>query len=90
MRATAADSSIVSYVSEALQKPKTEGWFWPYLNRCQVPREWYTTKHKKRKLTETDIQCSIMDQDTGKQCGWMTTDSKRQVSTSNLALHLLR
>lgn len=39
---------------------------------------------------DMDIQCSITDQVTGKQCSWATTDSKRQSSTSNLVLHLLR
>jgi hypothetical protein len=86
MSLTAADSSIVSYAPKALQKSK-ERWFLPYFNRCQVPRASYTTKSKKRKLTDTDIQCSIVDQVTGKQCGWMTTDPKRQDSTSNLTIH---
>jgi hypothetical protein len=88
---TAADSSIVLYASQnPLHKPKNEAWFWAYFSRHEVPREWYTRKHKKRKLMDLDIQCSIVDQDTGKQCSWVTTDSKRQSSTSNLTLHLLR
>lgn len=93
---TAAGSSIVSYASQnplPTANPlttKKEAWFWAYFSRHEVHREWHTKKHKKRKFMDMDIQCSVVDQDTGKQCSWITTDSKRQGSTSNLTLHLLR
>lgn len=93
---TAADSSIISYASQNplpttnLPTTKKEAWFWAYFTKHEVHQEWYTRKHKKRKLMDINIQCSIMDQNTGKQCCWVTTDSKRQGSTSNLTLHLLR
>lgn len=94
---TAVDSSIVSYASQnppsttnCSQPTTKEAWFRAYFSKHEVAREWYTKKHKKRKLVDMDIQCSIMDQVTGKQCSWATTDSKRQSSTSNLVLHLLR
>jgi hypothetical protein len=37
---------------------------------------------------DREIRCNIISKDTGKQCDWITTDSKRQTSTTNMRLHL--
>ncbi|ODQ68726.1 hypothetical protein LIPSTDRAFT_40375, partial [Lipomyces starkeyi NRRL Y-11557] len=37
---------------------------------------------------DREIHCSVLDEKTGQQCSWKTTDSKRQSSTSNMEEHL--
>ncbi|KAK9384645.1 hypothetical protein V1515DRAFT_582712 [Lipomyces mesembrius] len=40
------------------------------------------------KTIDREICCSVLDEKTGQQCSWKTTDSKRQSSTSNIVEHL--
>ncbi|KAK9360845.1 hypothetical protein V1504DRAFT_368314, partial [Lipomyces starkeyi] len=92
-----ADSSIVSRPSEDIALPlvrphtdKKKAWFWAYFTQKDIAHEWYDQKYKKRRTTDTRIQCSIVDECTGIVCNWHTSDSKRHASTSNMTNHLLR
>ncbi|KAK9384935.1 hypothetical protein V1515DRAFT_609952 [Lipomyces mesembrius] len=92
-----ADSSIVSRSSKDIALPsvrphtdKKKAWLWAYFTQKEIPREWYDQKYKKRRTTDTRIQCSIVDERTCIVCDWYTSDSKRHASTSNMTNHLLR
>ncbi|KAK9426978.1 hypothetical protein V1505DRAFT_293825, partial [Lipomyces doorenjongii] len=43
---------------------------------------------KKRKFVDRIIQCAVVDDGTGMECNWSTTDSKRQSSSTNIVRHL--
>jgi hypothetical protein len=93
LKSTAIDSSVVSHISQDNSLPSTHdskakkrAWFWDYFSQNEIPHEWY--EKKKRRVIDTKIQCSVMDQDTGKPCGWFTSDSKRHSSTTNITGHL--
>ncbi|KAK9363205.1 hypothetical protein V1504DRAFT_362138, partial [Lipomyces starkeyi] len=55
--------------------PVTE-WLWAYFETTTVDKE--------------EIRCAYMDDKTGSQCGWMTADSLRQSSASNMKNHLAK
>ncbi|KAK9377310.1 uncharacterized protein V1513DRAFT_95484 [Lipomyces chichibuensis] len=91
------DSSIVSRPSVDIVLPlvrpysdKKKAWFWAYFTQKEIAHEWYDQKYKKRRTTDTRIQCSIVDERTDIVCNWHTSDSKRHASTSNMTNHLLR
>ncbi|KAK9384294.1 hypothetical protein V1515DRAFT_562159, partial [Lipomyces mesembrius] len=45
--------------------------------------EWLWGYFQTRELIDREIQCTLINKDTGKQCNWSTTDSKRQTSTTH-------
>ncbi|KAK9359154.1 hypothetical protein V1504DRAFT_364033, partial [Lipomyces starkeyi] len=69
---------------------KKRAWFLAYFTQKEIPHQWYEKKYKERRSTDTEIQCSIVDERTGIVCNWRTSDSKRHSSTSNMTNHLLR
>ncbi|KAK9389428.1 hypothetical protein V1515DRAFT_577774 [Lipomyces mesembrius] len=54
----------------------------------EVNRQWILKKSNIRKTINREISCSVLDEKTGPQCSWETTDSKRQSSTSNIVEHI--
>ena len=63
-------------------------WMWGQFEVTEVDREWTVKKTKKRVPTDRDIQCTHLDNKTGLQCPWSTSDSLRQTSTTNMQRHL--
>ncbi|KAF1808660.1 hypothetical protein P152DRAFT_369984, partial [Eremomyces bilateralis CBS 781.70] len=51
----------------------TTAWMWDYFQTTEVAREW--------------IRCAFINEKTGIQCPWTTSDSLRQTSTSNMQQH---
>ncbi|KAK9241486.1 hypothetical protein V1506DRAFT_440602, partial [Lipomyces tetrasporus] len=82
--------SLNSTISErsVIQKGRKESWFWQYFSTTETRSEWYDNRIKKRKFVDRIIECAVIDEHSGKQCSWSTTDSKRQSSSSNITRHL--
>ncbi|KAK9258391.1 hypothetical protein V1519DRAFT_360639, partial [Lipomyces tetrasporus] len=57
-------------------------------NRAARATEWMWAYFETAELTDRDIRCIYIDEQTGIRCNWKTTDSARQTSTSNMARHL--
>ncbi|KAK9368031.1 hypothetical protein V1509DRAFT_550330, partial [Lipomyces kononenkoae] len=74
--------------SSASQKCPQESWFWSYFTCTETRSEWIDNRTKKRKFVDRIIQCVVVDDGTGKECTWRTTDSKRQSSSTNMTRHL--
>ncbi|KAK9349554.1 hypothetical protein V1523DRAFT_333490, partial [Lipomyces doorenjongii] len=60
--------------SSVSQKGPKESWFWQYFTCTETRSE--------------IIQCAVVDDGTGMECNWSTTDSKRQSSSTNIVRHL--
>jgi hypothetical protein len=90
---TAAEASVVSHglgsQNHYRPAPATE-WLWAYFETTIIDREWIVKKTNKRKLSDRDIHCAYVDDKTGTRCGWNTSDSLRQTSTSNMKNHLAK
>ncbi|KAK9250865.1 hypothetical protein V1507DRAFT_393933, partial [Lipomyces tetrasporus] len=70
-------------------KSESKSWqCWDYFDITDVNRPWILKKSNIRKTINREICCSVLDEKTGQQCSWKTTDSKRQSSTSNMVEHL--
>jgi hypothetical protein len=69
--------------------PATE-WVWPYFETAAVDRPWFMKKTNKRRLIDREIRCMHIDEKTGIRCGWQTSDSQRQTTTSNMKTHLAK
>ncbi|KAK9327457.1 hypothetical protein V1520DRAFT_264655, partial [Lipomyces starkeyi] len=54
----------------------------------EFPNEWIEKRNRKKRSTDREIRCTLINKDTGKQCNWSATDSKRQTSTTNIRVHL--
>ncbi|KAK9371796.1 uncharacterized protein V1513DRAFT_386140 [Lipomyces chichibuensis] len=67
-------NSIIAAPSISQKGPKVS-WFWQYFTCTETRSEWI-------------IQCAVVDDSTGMQCNWSTTDSKRQSSSTNIIRHL--
>ncbi|KAK9342275.1 hypothetical protein V1522DRAFT_334669, partial [Lipomyces starkeyi] len=78
-----ASSSQISH-----PKPHKNELLWGYLQRREFPYEWIEKRNKKTRFIDREIRCTLINKDTGKQCNWSTTDSKRQTFTTNIRLHL--
>ncbi|KAK9242087.1 hypothetical protein V1506DRAFT_445142, partial [Lipomyces tetrasporus] len=74
--------------SSVSQKVPKESWFWPYFTCTETRSEWFDNRTKKRKFADRIIQCAVVDDGTGKECNWSTTDSKRQSSSTNMTRYL--
>ncbi|KAK9321539.1 hypothetical protein V1517DRAFT_362771 [Lipomyces orientalis] len=61
---------------------------WDNFDITEVNRPWTLKKSNIRKTIDCEIHCSLLDEKTGQQSSWKTTDSKRQSSTSNMVEHL--
>jgi hypothetical protein len=61
-----------------------------YFDTNVIDRGRVVKETNKRKLVDRDILCAYVDVKTGIQCGWKTTDSSRQISTSNMKNHLAK
>ncbi|KAK9428164.1 hypothetical protein V1505DRAFT_289658, partial [Lipomyces doorenjongii] len=79
---TAASSEI------AHPAPQKTGWLWGYFETVEFPNEWIEKRNKKKRCIDREIRCTLINKDTGRQCNWSTTDSKRQTSTTNIRHHL--
>ncbi|KAJ8098093.1 hypothetical protein POJ06DRAFT_213346, partial [Lipomyces tetrasporus] len=80
-------NSIIAGSSVSQKGPK-ESWFWQYFTCTETRSEWFDNRTKKRKFVDRIIQCAVVDDGTGKECNWSTTDSKRQSSSTNIVRHL--
>ncbi|KAK9352938.1 hypothetical protein V1523DRAFT_336036, partial [Lipomyces doorenjongii] len=69
--------------------PATE-WIWRYFETTVVDRPWSINKSNKRRLFDREIRCVHVDEKTGIRCGWQTSDSQRQNTTSNMKTHLAK
>ncbi|KAJ8098993.1 hypothetical protein POJ06DRAFT_282166 [Lipomyces tetrasporus] len=78
---TAASSEI------AHPAPQKTEWLWGYFQTREFPNEWIEKRNKK-KFIDREIRCTSINKDTGRQCNWSTTDSRRQTSTTNIRHHL--
>ncbi|KAK9311497.1 hypothetical protein V1524DRAFT_371149, partial [Lipomyces starkeyi] len=67
--------------------PATE-WMWAHFETTEYNRPWIMKRTKSKRLTDREIRCIYIDEQTGIRCNWKTTDSARQTSTSNMARHL--
>ncbi|ODQ69996.1 hypothetical protein LIPSTDRAFT_333809 [Lipomyces starkeyi NRRL Y-11557] len=76
-------SSVIAG-SSVSRKVAKESWFWPYFTCTETRSEWFDNRTKKRKFVDRIIQCAVVDDGTGKDCNWNTTDSKRQSSSTNM------
>ncbi|KAJ5561780.1 hypothetical protein N7535_003760 [Penicillium sp. DV-2018c] len=63
-------------------------WMWDYFQVTEVKRPWVMKRDRKLQKTDRDIRCVSLDEKTGVQCNWKTSDSLRQTSTSNMKRHL--
>lgn len=59
-----------------------------YLHISEFPNEWTEKRSSRKRLIGREIYCTVIDKDTGRQCNWSTTDSKRQTSTTSIRLYL--
>ncbi|KAJ5343499.1 uncharacterized protein N7506_003323 [Penicillium brevicompactum] len=76
-----------------IKKPRpapTTDWIWDYFSTTEVSREWKVLRTGKPRTVDMDIQCTVIDEKTGLQCSWKTSESQRQSSTSNMQRHLER
>ncbi|KAK9259603.1 hypothetical protein V1519DRAFT_407436, partial [Lipomyces tetrasporus] len=89
LRASSTISETSIHSSRRRPAPVTE-WLWAYFETTTVNKEWIVKKTNKRRLTDSEIRCAYIDDKTGAQCGWRTTDSLRQYSTSNMKIHLAK
>ncbi|KAK9358134.1 hypothetical protein V1504DRAFT_413115, partial [Lipomyces starkeyi] len=80
-------NSIIAGSSVSQKGPK-ESWFWQYFTCTETRSEWLDNRTKKRKFVDRIIQCAVVDDGTGMECNWSTTDSKRQSSSTNIVRHL--
>jgi hypothetical protein len=94
---TVTGNSVISYDAFPQTRPQNRQrpapateWLWAYFDTNVIDREWVVKKTNKRKLVDRDIRCAYVDDKTGVQCGWKTTDSSRQTSTSNMKNHLAK
>ncbi|KAK9358012.1 hypothetical protein V1504DRAFT_471567 [Lipomyces starkeyi] len=65
------------------QKGRKESWFWQYFTGTETRSDWFDNRIKKRKFVDRIIRCAVIDDRSGKECSWSTTDSKRQSSSTN-------
>ncbi|KAK9250695.1 hypothetical protein V1507DRAFT_466805 [Lipomyces tetrasporus] len=76
-----SSSSIISEGSRTLQShkraaPGTE-WMWAYFETPEYNRPWIMKRTKSRRLIDRDIRCIYIDEQSGIQCHWKTTDSAK-------------
>ncbi|KAJ8097682.1 hypothetical protein POJ06DRAFT_185144, partial [Lipomyces tetrasporus] len=87
-----SSSSIISEDSCTIQPrnraARATEWMWAYFETAEYNRPWIMKRTKSKRLTDRDIRCIYIDEQTGIRCNWKTTDSARQTSTSNMARHL--
>ncbi|KAK9319411.1 hypothetical protein V1517DRAFT_310758 [Lipomyces orientalis] len=77
-RSTTSEASIHSSNTFLQDRPRPAPaieWLWAYLETTTVDKEWTVKKTNKRRLTDREIRCAYIDDKTGTQCGWRTTDS---------------
>ncbi|KAJ8100173.1 hypothetical protein POJ06DRAFT_255630 [Lipomyces tetrasporus] len=55
---------------------------WAYFETTEYNRPWMMKRTKSKRLTDRDIRCIYIDEQTGIRCNWRTTDSARHTSTS--------
>ncbi|KAK9428606.1 hypothetical protein V1505DRAFT_332264, partial [Lipomyces doorenjongii] len=85
-----ASQPLVAAASSQTAHPtplKTE-WLWGYFQTREFRNEWIEKRNNKKRFIDREILCALIHKDTGKQCNWSTTDSKRQTSTTNIRHHL--
>ncbi|KAK9241594.1 hypothetical protein V1506DRAFT_550285 [Lipomyces tetrasporus] len=85
-----SSSSIILEDSLRTRKraaPATE-WMWAHFETTEYNRPWIMKTTKSKRLTDREIRCIYIDEQTWIRCQWKTTDSARQTSTSNMARHL--
>jgi hypothetical protein len=90
---TDARTSIISgnafYQHRQWPAPAT-AWIWAYFETAAVDRSWFIKKTNKKRLVDREIRCMHIDEKTGIRCGWQTSDSQRQNTTSNMKTHLAK
>jgi hAT family C-terminal dimerisation region len=84
-----ASQTFTRKIKKPRPAPTTE-WIWDYFSTTEVSREWKVLRTGKPRTIDMDIQCTVIDDKTGLQCNWKTSDSQRQSSTSNMQRHLER
>jgi hypothetical protein len=73
--------------SQKRPAPATE-WMWAYFETTEFNCPWIMKRNKRQKFIDREIRCLYIDEETGTQCSWKTTDSARQTSTTNMGTHL--
>jgi hypothetical protein len=86
--ATSSQSSILRHTRKRPRPAPVTNWMWSYFEVTNVTREWVVKRTKRRELIDRDIRCIYVDNQTGIQCLWKTSDSLRQTSTTNMQRHL--
>ncbi|KAK9358843.1 hypothetical protein V1504DRAFT_459728 [Lipomyces starkeyi] len=79
---TAASSQIAQPTPQKTERLRS------YFQTREFPNEWIEKRNKKKRFIDQEIRCTLTNKDTGKQCNWSTTDSKRLTSTTNIRHHL--
>ncbi|KAK9482140.1 hypothetical protein V1527DRAFT_516050 [Lipomyces starkeyi] len=73
-------SSIIARHSQKRTRPAPlTNWMWAHFEVTEVAREWVIKRTRRRESTDRDIRCVYIDNNSGIQCPWKTSDSLRHV-----------
>ncbi|KAK9249857.1 hypothetical protein V1507DRAFT_83185, partial [Lipomyces tetrasporus] len=69
-----SSSSIISEDSCTIQPrniaARATEWMWAYFETTEYNRSWIMKRTKSKRLTDRDIRCIYIDEQTGIRCNW--------------------